>query len=45
MEILPVVEHEPTDEGVEWKPQSMDEVGKQHDPLVGSWSWNDLPVV
>ena len=37
MEIEPVVEHEPADEGMKWKPQSTDEVGEKHDPLVGSW--------
>ena len=30
---------------MKWKSQSTDEVGKEHDPLVGSWSWNDLPLV
>ena len=45
MEIYPVVEHEPADEGMEWKSQSIDEVGDKYDPLVGSWGQNGLPSV
>ena len=30
---------------MKWKSQSTDEVGKEHDPLVGSQRRNDLPCV
>ena len=45
MKIQPVIEHEPADKWVEGKSQSTDEVGKEHDYLVGSWSQVDLPCV
>ena len=45
MEIQPLVEHDPADKWVEGESQSADEVGEEHNPLVGSQSRNDLPCV
>ena len=45
MEVQPIIEHKPADEGMKWESQSTDEVGNKHDPLMGSWGRNDLPGV
>ena len=42
MEIQAIVEHEPPDEWVERKAQSMEEVGKEHYPLMGPWGGEEL---
>ena len=44
MEIQPVVEHESADEWVERESQPADEVGDEHDPLMGLWSGDDLSL-
>ena len=45
MEIQAVVEHEPPDKGVKWKAQSVEEVGKENDPLMGPGGGDELPLV
>ena len=45
MEVQPIVKHKPADKGMKWKSQSMDEVGKEYDPLMEFRSRNDLPCV
>ena len=45
MEIQPIVEHEPANKWVEGESQSVDEVGKEYNPLMGFWSRDDLPCV
>ena len=43
MEVKPVVEHETTDEWMEGKPQSAEEVVEENNPLVRFRGRNDLP--
>src|SRR3954465_5746975 len=44
MEIQAVVEHESPDKWVERKAQSAEEVGKEHNPLMGPWGGEELPL-
>ena len=45
MEVYPIIVHQPTDERVEWKTQSADEVGKKYHPFMGFWSRDDVPRI
>ena len=45
VEVQAVIIHEPPDEGVEWKAQSTEEVGEEHDPLMGSRGGDELPLI
>ena len=45
MKINPIVIHDSTYKWVEGKPEPTDKMGKEHDSLVGSWSWNDQPLI
>ena len=45
MEIEAIVEHEPPDKWVEWKAQSMEEMGEEHHPLMGPRGWDELPFI
>ena len=45
MEVQPVVEHKSADEWVEGEYQSADEVSKEHNPLVGFRSRDNLPCI
>ena len=44
MEIQAVVEHESPDKWVEWKTQSVEEVGEKYYPLMGPWGGEKLPL-
>src|SRR4051812_17355345 len=43
MEIQAIVEHEPLDKWVERKAQSVEEVGKEYNPLMGLWLGRSCP--
>ena len=45
MEVQPIVKHEPADKGMKWKSQSADEVGEEHDPLMGPGGGDELPLI
>ena len=45
MEIQAVVEHESSDEWVDRKAQSAEEVGKEHYPLMGPGGGDELSLV
>ena len=44
MEIDPVIEHKPSNKGVEGEPRPSEEVGDEYDPLTRSGSRNNLPL-
>ena len=43
MEIQPIVKHETSDEVMEGKPGSSEEVGDKYHPFAGLWGRDDLP--
>ena len=43
MKIQPIVEHEPPHEGVEGEAQASEEVGNEHNTLIGLWRGDNLP--
>ena len=45
VEIQAVVEHEPPDEWVERESQSVEEMGKEHYPLMGPGGGGELPLI
>ena len=43
MKIQPIVEHEPPHKGVEGETQASEEVGNEHNTLIGLWRRDNLP--
>ena len=44
MEVQAVVEHEPSDKRVKRKTQSIEEMGKKNNPLMGPGGGDELPI-
>ena len=45
VEVQALVEHEPPDERVKRKAQSMEEMGEKHDPLMGPRGGDEFPLI